>query len=73
MAGTRVGGKKSKRRDDRPARKRYWMKRTLEKKKIRHLVRFCGMIKETAEKLWHTDSKRGRKGRVPDGFLKQRK
>ena len=60
-------GKKSKRRDDRPSRKRYWMKRTLEERKVRHLVKHCGMTKQSAYNRWHTE----RKGRVPDGYLRQ--
>jgi hypothetical protein len=61
----RTGGKKSKAKDNRPARKRYWLKRTLEKNKIKNLMKYCKMSKEQAMKFWHSN----RKGRVKDGFL----
>jgi hypothetical protein len=35
----KVGGKKTKRPDNRPARKRYWLKRVLESRKIRNLMK----------------------------------
>jgi len=57
--------KKAKRPDTRPARKRYWMKRTLELRKVKHLIRYCGMTTQSAYKRWHKD----RQGRVPTGFL----
>ena len=75
---TRTGGKKSKARDLRPARKRYWMKRTLEVRKVKHIMR--GLLnssdkgavayarcKKAATKKWRED----RKGRVPDEFLQK--
>jgi hypothetical protein len=70
-------GKKSKRLDKRPARSKYWMKRTLEQKKIRNLMRCCGMTRAQAMKTWHEGalSKKGklygkRQGRVPDKYLR---
>ncbi len=78
---TRTAGKRSKRKDDRPARKRYWSKRTLEIKKIFNLM--IGFLhgknpkkatKEEYQKayrkafdLWH----KARKTRVPDGFIQR--
>ena len=61
----RATGKKSKRPDKRPARLRYWMKRTLESRKIAHLMKYCGMSKQSAYNLWH----RTRKTRVKDGYI----
>lgn len=58
-------GKKSKRKDQRPARKRYWMMRVLESRKVRHLMKCCRMSKQSAYNTWH----RMRKGRVPEGYL----
>lgn len=58
-------GKKSKKPDGRPARKRYWAARKLEGRKVGNLVRSCGMTKQSAYNRWHRD----RKGRVPDGYL----
>jgi hypothetical protein len=56
---------KSKAKDARPARKRYWMKRTLESRKVKNLMKFCGMTRQTAYNLWH----KVRKTRVPDGYI----
>lgn len=64
MAKQRMGGKKSKRKDDRPARIRYWLKRQLEKKKIRNLMRYCKMSQKEAYKFWREHPKCKRKGRV---------
>lgn len=58
-------GKKAKRPDNRPARLRYWLKRTLENRKVRNLMKYCGMSKQSAYNFWH----RSRKGRVKDGYL----
>lgn len=63
--GKKIGGKKSKRKDERPARKRYWMKRVLENRKIKNLMRYCGLSRQSAYNHWH----RTRKGRVPEGYL----
>ena len=62
---TRKTGKKSKRRDTRPARARYWAKRALEERKIANLVKHCGMSRQSAYNRWHAE----RKGRVKDGYL----
>jgi hypothetical protein len=43
MAKAKTAGKKSKRKDERPARKRYWLKRVLESRKIRNLMKYCKM------------------------------
>ena len=56
--------KKAKRPDKRPARLRYWAKRTLEKRKVRRLMR-QGLSEPNAVAIWRAQ----RKGRVPDGFL----
>ena len=58
-------GKKSKSPDNRPARKRYWAKRTLETHKVGNLMRCCGMSKQSAYNHWH----RTRQGRVPNGYI----
>ncbi len=57
-------GKKTKSRDDRPARARYWAKRTLEAHKVKNLVRY-GYSPEKALRFWREH----RKGRVPNGFI----
>lgn len=83
MANTRQGGKKQKRPDGRPARKKYWMSRTLEIRKVGRI--FKGLLsaflrderKRTAipaeeKKLQiraHSQWHKSRKGRVPDGYL----
>lgn len=58
-------GKKSKRKDDKPSRIRYWMKRTLETRKVKHLMKYCKMSKQSAYNFWH----KSRKGRVPDNYI----
>jgi len=63
---TRKTGKKSKRRDARPARARYWATRRLEERKIGNLMKYCGMSRQSAYNKWHSE----RKGRVKDGFLR---
>jgi len=60
----RKTGKKAKKPDTRPARKRYWASRTLEKHKIKNLMK-GGMSKQQAYNHWH----RVRKTRVPLGYL----
>jgi hypothetical protein len=45
-------GKKSKQPDKRPARARYWATRRLETRKVRNLVKCCGMTLEAAKKKW---------------------
>ncbi len=47
-------GKKGWTKDTRPARTRYWTKRSLRKNKVRHLMQSNGMTKEQAEKFWDT-------------------
>ncbi len=58
-------GKKGKRKDGRPARKRYWAGRHLEKNKIRRMMKAYGLTKKDAEKRWHAE----RKTRVPAGYV----
>lgn len=62
----RKTGKKSKRKDMRPARARYWATRRLEERKIQALIKHCGMSRQSAFNRWHAE----RKTRVKDGFLK---
>lgn len=59
-------GKKSKRKDLRPARARYWMTRCLEERKIQALMKHCGLSRQSAFNRWHTE----RKGRVKDEYLR---
>jgi len=63
---TRKTGKKSKRKDARPARARYWAKRILEERKIANLMKHCGMSRQAAFNRWHAE----RKTRVKDGYLR---
>jgi hypothetical protein len=51
--------KRSKRRDERPARTRYWQKHQLRTHKVHNLMRCCGMTQEDATKLW-TDTRKRR-------------
>jgi hypothetical protein len=68
--------KMSKNPDARPAKKRYWASRKLEKHKVANLMKHCGMSKAEALRFWHEGSTnkeklgRGkRQGRVPTGYL----
>ena len=65
IASTKTS-KKSKRRDMRPARARYWASRRLEERKITNLMKHCGMSRQSAYNRWHTE----RKTRVKDGYLR---
>ncbi len=58
-------GKKGKPTDKRPARKRYWAGRHLEKNKVRRMMKAYGLTKKDAEKRWHAE----RKTRVPTGYV----
>lgn len=60
-----MAGRKGKRADSRPARSRYWIRRTLEKNKIKKLMKYCKMEINQAIRYWS----KVRKGRVPDKFL----
>ena len=62
----RKPGKKSKKPDKRPARARYWAARVLEIRKVRNLMRCCGMSKQSAYKYWRSH----RKGRVKEGYFR---
>ena len=59
-------GKKSKRKDERPARSRYWAKRQLEKRKVKNLMKYCHMTAEYALTYWRAL----RRSRIPTGFNK---
>jgi hypothetical protein len=59
--------RKSKSKDERPARKRYWTRRKLEQHKVRQLVKWRGITYEQALKVWQ----QARKGRVPNDFFKK--
>ena len=62
----RKGGKKSKRTDKRPARSRYWLKRTLEERKVKAIMKAYGLTEVRARERWHAE----RKGRVPKGYVR---
>jgi hypothetical protein len=47
-------------RNNGPARQRYWTSGRLAERKIRNLMRHCGLTREQAYALWHA----ARKGRV---------
>ena len=65
MANITGSGRRSKSPDKRPARVRYWMKRQLEKNKVKNLVKYCGMEADKALKFW----RKHRQSRVPDRFF----
>jgi len=62
---TRTAGKRSKAPDNRPARKKYWASRKLEKNKVKNLMKSQGMSRAEATEFWNNT----RKGRVKDGYL----
>jgi len=64
---TNPRGRKSKSPDKRPAKNRYWTKRTLEKHKVRHIMKSCGLSYE--ESLWFWRSRR--QGRIPETYFKK--
>lgn len=55
--------KNSKRRDERPARARYWASKTLEKRKVRRLMKQHGLERLEATEKWKAE----RRGRVKGG------
>jgi hypothetical protein len=59
VIGKRRTGKKSKKPDNRPARKRYWSSRKLMANKVRNLVVHNGMNEVEAKDYW----KKARSGR----------
>ncbi len=59
-------GKKGWRPDNRPARKRYWNRRTLEERKVKAMMKAYGLTRAKAKIRWHAE----RKTRMPDGFVK---
>ena len=58
-------GKRGKQPDKRPARKRYWNARHLEKTKIRCMMKAYGLSKKDALRRWHAE----RKTLVPLGYV----
>ncbi len=66
MANARQG-KKGKRKDERPARKAYWLKRQLEKNKVRRLVKHGKMNYMDALRYWQ----KVRQARVPANFVRK--
>jgi hypothetical protein len=68
--------KKSKKPDRRPARQKYWMARSLERNKIRNLMKCCGMTRVEAIEFWingkETDDGHhpGRTRRVKQNFFR---
>ena len=48
----------AKRRDMRPARKRYWMSGRLADRKIRHLMQSNGLTRKQAAEQWKATRKR---------------
>ena len=61
--GQRPGGKKSKSRDKRPARDRYWLSSRLEIRKVNNLMKHCGLSKQQAYERWKKD-RQGRRMRT---------
>ena len=48
-------GKKGWRPDNRPARKRYWTRRTLEKRKVRRMMKAYGLTESKARERWYAE------------------
>ena len=46
------GGKKSKRKDMRPARARYWLSGKLRTKKVKNIMRYMKLDRVSATLLW---------------------
>lgn len=44
--------RKGKKKDERPAKKKYWSSRALERNKVRNLIK-SGVPVESAKKLWY--------------------
>ena len=71
----RAGGKKSKHKITKPAKRRYWLARHLENRKIKRMLKNHQsakkggkpMTKAQCTEYWN----KIRKGRVPDGYFKQ--
>jgi hypothetical protein len=59
-------GKKGKAPDKRPARKKYWLSRALEKNKVKQIMRYSSMSYAAALEYWRTL----RQKRIPAGFIK---
>ena len=66
MAKKNRARKGSKRKDERPARKRYWDGKHLMHNKVRNLMRCCGMTKAEAISFW----KSSRRTRMPLNYLR---
>lgn len=55
------GAPRSKRpgANDTPARRKYWTSKVLETRKIKNLMKFCGLTRAEAYIRWH-DTRKGR-------------
>ncbi len=66
-------GKKSKSLDKRAARLRYWSRRTLEKRKVAHMLKNRQPKKKGGPPMTRKECivfwQKSRKGRVPDRYL----
>ncbi len=61
--------RKSKAPDKRPARERYWKRKTLQKRKTRRIARNMGITLAEALDIWLHHKTMGRKGRVKGGMV----
>ncbi|MHA2087321.1 MAG: hypothetical protein ACW972_03530 [Promethearchaeota archaeon] len=66
ISKTRIGGKKSKRRNNSPSRQRYWAGRHLEKNKVKKIMKSHKLTRAEALKYWTNM----RTNRVKDGFFR---
>lgn len=57
---THKGGKKGKRPDTRPARARYWSKKSLQKKKVKNLLAHNGFDDEHKARVFWLDARKTR-------------
>ena len=68
-------GKKSKTPDRRAARARYWTRRTLECRKVAHMLKNRQPKKKDGEPMTRKECvefwRKARKGRVPDNYIRQ--
>lgn len=54
MAGSSTGSK-GWHKDKRPARVNYWMRRTLEKRKIKRMMKAYGLTESKAKMRWYAE------------------
>ena len=54
MAGSSTGSK-GWTKDNRPARARYWTRRTLEKRKIKRMMKAYGLSESKAKERWYAE------------------